>query len=124
MKLDWRIVRGSQEEQPAAIDTTSSADVVYIRKDIERINVPGMDGQTVEMWQYNEAVLTVAEYDEFNMVKEAVAIAQGEKTDSTENQAAIMEAQASTFEQLLIMQENQAAIMEAQAALYEGGVTV
>lgn len=60
---DWRKVQGSQVEKPKEFDTTTSAVVVYQRKNIERITVEdGMTGETAEFWQYDERELTRDEY--------------------------------------------------------------
>ena len=60
---DWKKVQGSQETQPAKLDTTSSPDVVYIRKNIERITITDeIEGITSELWQYDELILTRDEY--------------------------------------------------------------
>lgn len=61
--MDWKKVRGSQEEAPAELDTTSSEAVVYIRKNIERIVVEDeMDGTTYELWEYDECIIPRGEY--------------------------------------------------------------
>ena len=59
---DWKKVQGSQETEPTEFDTTTSAVVVYQRKNIERITVTDTDGTTGELWQYDERELTPAEY--------------------------------------------------------------
>lgn len=121
MKLEWHLVRGTQEEKPESIDKTSSPGIVYIRKDIERIEVKSGTGETVvNMWNYYEAELSAEEYEEFNAIKEAVQIAA---TNDGSDTTALMEAQAQIYEQNLALQENQTAIMEAIATLYEGSVT-
>ena len=60
---DWKKVQGSQEEKPQEFDTTSSAVVVYQRRNIERIIVKDMDGTTAELWEYDERELTHEEYE-------------------------------------------------------------
>lgn len=59
---DWRKVRGSQAVRPDEIDTTTSAVVVYQRRNIERITVENTDGSPAELWQYEERELTHDEY--------------------------------------------------------------
>lgn len=62
----YELREGSQEEKPKNIDTTSSATVVYLRKNIERITkVDEMSGEEVQLWQYEEAIVTHDEYDEY-----------------------------------------------------------
>ncbi len=123
MKLNWRHVKGTQEQRPAAIDTTSSKDTVYLRKNIAEVNETQADGETIKMWAYDEASVTAEEYGAFSAILEAIQIAQSESVAGDENQVAIMAAQAELYEQNLIMQENQAAIMAAVAELYEGSLT-
>ena len=55
---DWKKVQGSQETQPETFDTTSSAVVVYQRKNIERVTTA--DG--TELWQYDEREMSKEEY--------------------------------------------------------------
>ena len=59
---DWKKVQGSQVERPQEWDTTTSAVVVYQRKNIERITVEDMDGKTAELWQYDERGMSRDEY--------------------------------------------------------------
>ena len=61
---DWKIVQGSQAERPAEIDTTSSAVMVYQRRNIERVTVKNEGGSSTEMWQYDERQMTREEYAE------------------------------------------------------------
>lgn len=61
---DWKKVQGSQSEKPAEFDATTSAVVVYQRKNIERITVTNDDGSTTELWQYDERKMTREEYTE------------------------------------------------------------
>ena len=60
---DWRKVQGSQKDKPLEFDTTSSAIVVYQRKNIERVsNTDEMTGETYESWEYDERKLSREEY--------------------------------------------------------------
>ena len=59
---DWKKVQGSQAEKPVEFDTTTSAVVVYQRKNIERITVGNADGSTTELWQYDERQISHEEY--------------------------------------------------------------
>lgn len=72
---DWKKVQGSQVERPQEWDTTTSAVVVYQRKNIERITVEDMDGKTAELWQYDEREMS---YDEYAVIR---AEAQQEQID-------------------------------------------
>ena len=64
---NWKTVQGSQAARPAGLDTTTSAVVVYQRKNIERITVKNIDGTTTELWQYEEREMTREEYVELRI---------------------------------------------------------
>ena len=52
MNLTYKTVKGSQQERPAELDTTSSPGLVYLRRNIEQITEPsGMGEDTVTLWQ-------------------------------------------------------------------------
>ena len=79
---DWKKVQGSQAEKPKEFDTTSSAVVVYQRKNIERITVEDeMSGETYELWQYDERKMSREEY--------AVLIADLQQAQIDQNRADI-----------------------------------
>lgn len=59
----YKRVTGTQEERPLEIDTKSSKSVVYIRRDIERVEKEDDQGNTYEVWEYDEAILTPEEYE-------------------------------------------------------------
>ena len=59
---DWKKVQGSQTEEPQEFDTTTSAVIVYQRKNIERVTVKDTDGTATELWEYDERELTHEEY--------------------------------------------------------------
>lgn len=64
---EWKEVRDSRTEQPETIDTTSSAAVVYERKNIRqetREVTMGEEVQTVTEWVYDQREYTRAEYDD------------------------------------------------------------
>ena len=67
--LEWYHTQGTQEERPAEVDLTSapassySQGFVYLRKNIQRIEVEDpTTGETHEVWDYDEAILTRADY--------------------------------------------------------------
>lgn len=62
MKIEYRVVKGSQATRPAEIDTTSSPSTVYLRKEIKRITEVDEQGEETYLWQYEEAELTPEEY--------------------------------------------------------------
>lgn len=54
---------GSWAEQPQAVDATSSASVVYLRRNIRQVTKEdSTSGGTVTLWGYEEAQVTPAEY--------------------------------------------------------------
>lgn len=59
---DWQIVHGSQEVEPAELDTTSSKVYVYQRRNVQRVTVGDEMFGTNEFWQYEERKLTREEW--------------------------------------------------------------
>lgn len=62
---DWHEVRDSRAAQPAALDATSSAAVVYERQNIrQETREAEADGETAEIteWVYEQREYTQAEY--------------------------------------------------------------
>lgn len=59
---DWKKVQGSQIEKPKEWDTTTSAVIVYQRRNIQRVTVTNPDGTTTELWEYEEREMTREEY--------------------------------------------------------------
>lgn len=56
---NWKAVQDSRETQPEELDTTSSASVVYERRNIKRETVSvgnGEEEQAVSMWTYEQRV--------------------------------------------------------------------
>lgn len=82
------------------IDKTSSSQYVYLRQNIERITRTDENGGSVELWQYDEAIVTqedYAQYDTFatELIQERVsAIEAAQEKKNTEMQAMIAEIQA------------------------------
>ena len=64
MKLNYELHEGSQAEKPAVVDTTSSATVVYLRRNIQQITRADEMGE-VTLWQYEEARISHSEYEQF-----------------------------------------------------------
>lgn len=62
MNLNYETVTGSQAEKPTELDTTSSVNFVYYRKNIKQIEQTDEQGSTVKLWQYDEAKVTRQEY--------------------------------------------------------------
>lgn len=62
---EWKKVRDSRTEEPASLDTTSSATTVYERRNIrQETQTYETDGQTVETteWVYEQREYTREEY--------------------------------------------------------------
>ena len=69
---DWTQVRGTQTEKPLEVDTCSSTNTVYLRKNITQVEVEDVvSKEKVTMWQYDERQMTPAEYAQYQMVQES-----------------------------------------------------
>ncbi len=80
LKIEWK--DSESMERPAEVDETSSAYVVYMRKDIAEVAVPATDNAPATVkYVYKEAVLTKADYALYALAKqvaaEMLAAAQG-----------------------------------------------
>ena len=68
----WSQVRGTQPEKPLEVDIYSSSNTVYLRRNIEQIEVVDpMTKDKVIMWQYEERELTHEEYAVYQMIEES-----------------------------------------------------
>ena len=64
MKLNF--IKSQSSVKPDLVDTTSSKIVVYIRQNIvENIKIDEMSGEETVFYEYEEAKLTKAEYQEY-----------------------------------------------------------
>ena len=64
MKLKY--VKSQSSVKPNLVDTTSSKVVVYLRQNIvEKIKTSEMSGEETVFYEYEEAKLTKAEYQEY-----------------------------------------------------------
>lgn len=66
---DWRTVYGDINNKPALVDTTSSPTTVYLRRNIEEVEVTddmGDEPVTRKQWKYEERTCT---HDEYNIAK-------------------------------------------------------
>lgn len=59
--MNFITVRGTQEEKPRIYECCGNA--VFVRKNIRRVTVESM-GEEVEMWEYEEAKISVQEFTE------------------------------------------------------------
>ena len=73
MKLNY--VKSQSSVKPDLVDTTSSKAVVYLRQNIvENIKTDEMSGKETVFYEYEEAKLTKAEYQEYLKELEIVDI--------------------------------------------------
>ena len=75
MKLNF--IKSQSSVKPDLIDTTSSKTTVYIRQNIvENIKTDEMSGEETVFYEYEEAKLTKAEYQEYLKKLEVIDIQQ------------------------------------------------
>lgn len=67
---NWKLIQGSQSTKPTEVDTHSSPTTVYLRRNIEQIEVEDEMGKTT-MWQYEEREMTKEEYSQYLIVQES-----------------------------------------------------
>lgn len=116
LKINWKTVRGTQTVKPATEDKTSSPSVVYLRKDIRKVLIEQND-QAYYAWEYEEAVLTLEEYAEYEELVAQVATPAMQTLQ--EQNTILMEALADIYERLENQEQSSAAIMSGLADLYE-----
>ena len=75
MKLNY--IKSQSSVKPDLVDTTSSKVVVYLRQNIvENIKTDEMSGEKIVFYEYEEAKLTKAEYQEYLKELEIIDIQQ------------------------------------------------
>ena len=75
MKLNY--IKSQSSVKPDLVDTTSSKVVVYLRQNIvENIKTDEMSGKETVFYEYDEAKLTKAEYQEYLKELEIIDIQQ------------------------------------------------
>ena len=75
MKLNY--IKSQSSVKPDLVDTTSSKAVVYLRQNIvENIKTDEMSGEKTVFYEYEEAKLTKAEYQEYLKELEIIDIQQ------------------------------------------------
>ena len=75
MKLNY--IKSQSSVKPDLVDTTSSKVVVYLRQNIvENIKTDEMSGKETIFYEYEEAKLTKAEYQEYLKELEIIDIQQ------------------------------------------------
>ena len=63
MQLEY--IKASSSVKPELIDTTSSKTTVYIRQNVVENTIAEDDGNEYTSYEYDEAQLTKAEYEEY-----------------------------------------------------------
>ena len=63
--IDNGTVQGTQSRKPNEIERNGNS--VYIRSDIQRVSVEREGEDPMEVWQYQETVLSSAEYDQLSI---------------------------------------------------------
>lgn len=76
--MNYIHVEGTQEEKPLEFDATTSRTVVYIRKNIERVERE-KDGVTYRGWEYDEAQLPM---EDFAAVSSTLISSIGRQTEA------------------------------------------
>ncbi len=66
MKINWK--KAESQTRPGEIDSTSSKDSVYIRKNINGEIRQDEKGQEYTVFCYDEAFLTPAEYERYSLI--------------------------------------------------------
>lgn len=117
MQLKWRKTEGTQAEKPKEIDTIASPLCVYLRKNIQQETKEQQDSDSVTVWTYEEAVLTLKEYAQYQ--KELADCNSLSQQELVENNLVVMGAIADSFEQQITAEENQFIIMGAIAEMFE-----
>ena len=69
---NWHKVTGSQTTKPEEIDLTSSGTTVYLRKNIQQITQENEEGESVQLWEYDEQEMTVQEYEQMQLISKIV----------------------------------------------------
>ncbi|MDO4292152.1 MAG: hypothetical protein Q4C65_02865 [Eubacteriales bacterium] len=117
MQLKWRKTEGTQAEKPKEIDTTASPFCVYLRKNIQQETKEQQDGDSITVWTYEEAALTLKEYAQYQ--KELADCNSLSQQELVENNLVVMGAIADSFEQQITAEGNQFIIMGAIAEMFE-----
>ena len=74
MKLNY--IKSQSSVKPDLVDTTSSKSTVYIRQNVVKHTTKTDSGNTITSYEYEEAKLTKAEYQEFSNKLEIIDIQQ------------------------------------------------
>lgn len=117
LQINWKTVTGTQERRPELEDTASSPTTVYLRKNVRRTLEQGQNAEAHYVWQYEEAALSLEEYEEY---KELVAQIETPAIQHLQEQNGIlMAALADMYEKMEKQEETNQAILFGLADLYE-----
>ena len=109
---------GTQAEKPAELDRTSSPSTVYLRKNIVQKVRTDEDGTEVIVWEYEEAEMTSAEFEEYEKL-----LIQAESPAITQLQQQISELQMSqemqTIDREIAEEEQMQNLSDIQLSLEE-----
>lgn len=110
MNIEWRKVTGSQEAKPKVIDKESSSKYVYLRKNIESITRTDENGNSVTLWQYDEALVTHEEYAPYDtlateLIQERVSDLESAQEKKNEAMQAQIDAAQANNEYIAMMQD-------------------
>jgi len=97
--MNYIHVEGTQEEKPLEFDATTSRTVVYIRKNIERVEKE-KDGVTYRGWEYDEAQLPMEDYAAI-----ASALISSNKTGVAGTEDAVCELSENTEESIAALEQ-------------------
>lgn len=98
MQITWNSVTGTQSEMPAELDTTSSKDTVYLRKNIKATTIISGESE-IEGFTYDEAQLSLEEYEQYKEEQKELE-SEAFKAQQT-NDEVIMEALADIYTMLM-----------------------
>lgn len=77
--------KAQAKEKPAAIDVVSSPECVYIRRDIKAVEYETESGEISTRFEYNEAVLSKNDYEEYKNILVANEVNSNENSTAFEN---------------------------------------
>lgn len=86
---EYKLVEGMQSDKPLDIDTTSSPNIVYQRKNIKSVEATGSEDDFTykpKHWEYEERELTQDEYSQYLIAIEQVqAINEHSENEAIDN---------------------------------------
>lgn len=93
MNITWYHSQGTQEVAPAPVNLDWCPDLVYLHKNVQRLTITDPDtGETSEVWDYDEAVLSRVDYAIYLSEQNAEDIISAEQ-EITDHDLALIEAE-------------------------------